>query len=122
MQNTHVFKTPQIPKVSNQQNAQGNEHRQYNFIDPEKQNIIVEQLYVRNMSTRCFNDKSTGTQTDPTMFFTKGGLVQLLKCISRSSKVSSNGRPVFHCKSIAECINSLTGISITPDWIYSAFV
>ena len=111
------FKIPEIPKVSHNKTSKDSYSR--NVIDAEKQNIIIEKVYVRDMATQCQNDAST--QTDYTLAFTENDLKNLLRVVSSATKVT-DGKPVFHCKTIAAGISSIVGISITPEWIYSAYV
>ena len=80
--------------------------------------------YVKDVGIQCNPYKDVETQTDLTypLYGISGteAVKELLHFIGESTLVE-NGKPSYQCKSIAEKLTNLTGISTDAKWVYYAF-
>ena len=105
--------------------------------------IIREKVHVKDASTQAGSQDSKETQTDMTgniavassmvtptteqdndnkMVLTgENNIKALIKLISRNTSISRHNKPAYDIKNIAKKLTTLTGISITQDWVKHSF-
>ena len=86
------------------------------------QNVIIREtrVYIRDSATQTVVEKDASTQTGLIMSFTTNDIKQLLHFIGLTTGVAE-GKPSFSCKRLAEKLTTLTGISISPEWVLHSF-